>query len=248
VRQGFLIPLYNHGQPLHALVASLQPHGLPILIVDDGSDEPTQKALAEVLSAFPQSSALRLHKNRGKGAAFRAGLKRAREMGLSHVLQVDADGQHDTARAGFFLEASAQQPRAAICGFPEFDQSAPLLRKKGRNISNAWAKVVSLSGAIVDSLCGFRVYPVEETLRIMQHSYIDNRMAFDPEILVRLSWAGIPLIFHPVKVRYPQDGISHFRLVKDNARISLMFSRLFCGMLLRLPLLLFRKIKPPTLE
>ncbi|MCL2626926.1 MAG: glycosyltransferase family 2 protein [Cystobacterineae bacterium] len=243
MKQGFLIPLYNHAKPLHTLVAQLYPHGLPILIVDDGSDEETQQALARVQADFPGVCALRLEKNSGKGAAFWAGLRRAREMGLSHVLQVDADGQHEVERAGFFFEASAKRPEALICGFPEFDESAPLLRKKGRKISNVWTSIVCLSGGIADALCGFRVYPVEKTLGIFERCHVDKRMAFDTEILVRLSWAGVPLVFYPVKVRYPQDGISHFRLFWDNARISWMFSRLCCGMFLRLPVLLLRKLK-----
>ncbi|MCL2179321.1 MAG: glycosyltransferase family 2 protein [Proteobacteria bacterium] len=243
MRQGFLIPLYNHPKPLPSLVAQLNTHGLPIVIVDDGSNQETQQALAQVSAVFSNVVTLRLERNSGKGAAFWAGLKRAREMGLSHVLQVDADGQHEVGRAGFFLEASAKQPEALICGFPEFDESAPLLRKRGRKLSNLWTSIVCLSGGIADALCGFRVYPTEKTLFIFEHAFVDKRMAFDTEILVRLSWAGVPLVFFPVKVRYPQDGVSHFRLFWDNARISWMFSRLCCGMLLRLPLLLLRKWK-----
>jgi glycosyltransferase involved in cell wall biosynthesis len=241
VKPGFLIPLYNHGKTIAQVVSQLAPCKLPVIIVDDGSDEETKRALEETLAAFPGSTAVTLKKNGGKGKAVMAGLGKARELGLSHVLQIDADGQHDPRRALFFLEASAREPEATICAYPEYDQSAPALRSGGRTVANTWARIVTLSGAITDVLCGFRVYPVEKALGVMGGVFYDKRMGFDPEILVRLYWAGVPLVFYPVRVSYPRDGISHFHMVRDNIRISWVFTRLFFGMLLRFPLLLSRR-------
>jgi glycosyltransferase involved in cell wall biosynthesis len=243
VRQGFLIPLYNHGSTIKQVTASLAGEGLPIIIVDDGSDGETKRRLKETLDAFPLAEALRLEKNSGKGAALIAGFLHARGRGLTHVLQIDADGQHDSSRARFFLEESARRPEAAICGMPEYDGSVPLVRLKGRALSRFWSRICTLSTDIKDSLCGFRVYPVEASLRVIRRTLIDKRMGFDSELLVRLHWAGTPLIFFPVKVIYPPGGISHFRMAADNARISLAFTRLFFGMIVRLPALLGRKLK-----
>jgi glycosyltransferase involved in cell wall biosynthesis len=242
MKRGFLIPLYNHGTTLAPLLSRLAVYKLPVIIIDDGSNGETKQLLAQALAAFPFAAALTLEKNCGKGAAVMAGIQKAHEMGLSHVLQIDADGQHDSDRARFFLDASEKQAEAAICAYPEYDEDAPALRSKGRNIANTWAKIVTLSGTIVDSLCGFRVYPVEKTLAIIKRCFLDKRMGFDPEILVRLYWAGVPLVFYSVKVSYPPDGISNFHMVSDNVRISWTFTRLFFGMLLRLPLLIFRTI------
>ncbi|MDR2211844.1 MAG: glycosyltransferase family 2 protein [Spirochaetaceae bacterium] len=243
MKQGFLIPLYNHGSTIYPVVSTVASHGLPIIIVDDGSDDATKQALEKTLGAFSLATAVTLKENRGKGAAVMAGLRRAREQGLSHVLQIDADGQHDAGRVDFFLAASAQRPEAVICGYPQYDGSAPALRTGGRAVSNAWARIVTLSAELVDVLCGFRVYPVEKTLAVMDPCFYDRRMGFDPEILVRLYWAAVPLVFYPVKIHYPQDGISHFRLVQDNVRISWSFTRLFFGMVLRFFPLLFRHIR-----
>jgi glycosyltransferase involved in cell wall biosynthesis len=240
MKQGFVIPLYNHGEALRGVVAGLAAYGAPIIIVDDGSCEETKKSLAEILADFPLTQALTLEKNSGKGAAVMAGIQRAHELGLSHVLQIDADGQHDIERAAYFFEESARHPAASICSFPEYDSTVPASRKNGRKVANTWAKIVTLSG-ITDSLCGFRVYPVEICLKILKNPLIDKRMGFDPEILVRLFWAGVPLLFFPVRVTYPGGGISHFRMFEDNVRISWVFTRLFAGMLLRLPLLVARK-------
>ena len=243
MNQAFLIPIYNHGKTIVSVTAALAYYKIPIIIVDDGSDEETKNALLKVPAVFPHITVVTLKKNSGKGAAIIAGLKKAKEIGISHVLQIDADGQHDAQRAGFFLNISAQQPETVLCSFPEYDESAPALRAKGRNIANTWAKIVTLSGDIADCLCGFRIYPVEKTLSVLQHRFIGKRMSFDPEILVRLCWAGVPLLFYSVKVKYPEDGISHFHMVKDNIRISCMFTRLFFGMIIRLPVLLLRKYR-----
>jgi glycosyltransferase involved in cell wall biosynthesis len=246
LKQGIIIPVYNHGGALGAVVEKLAPLALPIIIVDDGSDSATKAALAKIHAAFPQTVPVRLEKNRGKGRAFFAGIAKARELGLSHVLQIDADGQHDAGRAAFFLQESAARQDALVCSYPEYDESVPPSRLHGRKIANTWAKIVTLSTEIPESLLGFRVYPVEPVFHLYRHTRIDSRMGFDIDILVRLCWKNIPLVFYPVRVTYPADGVSHFRIVRDNIRISWVYTRLCCGMLLRLPLLLYRRLKRHT--
>jgi hypothetical protein len=127
-----------------------------------------------------------------------------------------------------------------ICSRPEYDASVPASRLHGRKIANTCAKIVTLSPDLSEAMLGFRVYPVERVLALYRRSRVDSRMGFDIDILVRLHWLGVPLIFHPVRVTYPADGISHFRVVRDNIRISWVFTRLCFGMILRLPLLLRR--------
>jgi glycosyltransferase involved in cell wall biosynthesis len=243
MKQGFVIPLYNHGRALRGVVSKLAVYKTPMIIVDDGSDGETKNLLAGILADYPLAEAVTLEKNTGKGGAMLAGLKRARELGLSHILQIDADGQHDAERAAFFFRESARHPEASICSYPEYDETVPESRKNGRKVANTWAKIVTVSGTISDALCGFRIYPVESSLKILRSPFLDKRMGFDPEALVRLFWAGVPLLFYPVKVTYPHDGISHFHLFRDNARISWVFTRLFAGMIPRLPLLIIRKFK-----
>ena len=243
MKQGFLVPVYRHGRTACPIAERLASTGLPVILVDDGNEEETKTLLAACAAKTPGIVLLRLEKNTGKGGAFIKGLEKAKELGLTHVLQIDADGQHDTGRVQFFLEQSAAHPDMIICGYPEFDETAPKSRVTGRKISNFWAAVVTLSTEMKDVLCGFRVYPVDETLRITKNPFIDKRMGFDAEILVRLYWNRVYPAFHPVKVKYPQDGISSFRIVRDNIRISWVYCRLCIGMLLRLPLLTKEKLK-----
>jgi glycosyltransferase involved in cell wall biosynthesis len=244
MRQAYLIPVYNHGKTAGPLIEKLlRQRDLPVILVDDGSDRETKACLARIAGTFPGVIPVNLEKNSGKGRAVFAGINRARELGFTHLLQIDADGQHDTGQAAFFLDESAKHPEAAVFGFPVFDESVPANRLKGREVANVWTRITTLRPDIPDAMCGFRVYPVEPLWRLGQRGYIDPRMGADCEILVRLVWQGVPFIFHPVGVVYPRDGISHFHLVRDNMRISWVFTRLFLGMLLRLPVLFFRRFR-----
>jgi len=243
MRQGFIIPVYKHGKTACSLAGRLAVFGLPIIIVDDGNEEEARALLAECAAKTPRVTLVSLKKNTGKGNAVSQGLVKAAELGLTHVLQIDADEQHDEGKIAFFLKESENNPDKIICGCPEFDKTAPKSRVKGRKVSNFWAAIVTLSTDLKDVLCGFRVYPVDAALRITRNIFLDKRMAFDAEILARLYWNKVYPLFYPVKVNYPPGGVSNFRLVRDNIRISWMFTRLVTGMILRLPVLIVRKIK-----
>lgn len=104
-----------------------------------------------------------------------------------------------------------------------------------------WINTLSLD--IKDSMCGFRVYPLEATMKILNSAKFQLRMGFDTEILVRLKWDNVPFVNVPTKVIYPENGISHFNALRDNLEISKAHTRLFAGMLIRLPQLLYRKVK-----
>jgi len=241
MKQGFLMPVYRHGKTACPLAERLSAYGLPVIMVDDGNDAETKTLLAECAAKTRGITLVSLKKNTGKGGACKKGFEKAAELGLTHVLQIDADCQHDEKLTSFFLEESAKHPDMIICGYPEFDETAPRGRVSGRKISNFWASAATLSTELKDVLCGFRVYPVDASLRVMRHILFDKRMGFDAEILVRLYWKKVFPLFYPVKVIYPKDGVSNFRMVRDNIRISFMFGRLFAGMLPRLPLLIIRK-------
>ena len=239
---GFVVPVYNHGAALESVVNALAVFKLPIIIVDDGNDEQNRRKIREAAAACEQTLLVERAKNGGKGAAMKDGVRKAAELGLSHILQIDSDGQHDTSRIPRFLELAAQNPDAVICGYPEYAADAPENRKNGRKIANSWIRIVCLSSEIVDAMIGFRVYPVAPYLKIMQsRAIIDNRMGYDIDILTHLSWAGIKIISESVKISYPADGISNFRMFRDNVRISLTFTRLCIGMIIRLPVLLRQK-------
>ncbi len=238
-----VIPVYNHGAAIGGVVASVIAHGLPCLMVDDGSEPECAATIREIAGREPAVvQALRLDVNQGKGAAMMAGFREAWRLGYRHVLQIDADGQHDSVDLPRFAALAARYPEHVICGTPVYDASVPKGRLYGRYATHVWVWINTLSFTIKDSMCGFRVYPLTPTMALIDAVAIGRRMDFDVEILVRLHWRGIGIINLPTRVRYPLDGVSHFRLLRDNLMISRMHAKLFFGMVLRLPLLLWRKV------
>lgn len=235
-----IIPVYNHELAVPAVLAELHAAGLPCVLVDDASS-PACAAVLDSLSAQPNTWLVRLPLNQGKGGAVMAGLREAAKLGFTHALQVDADGQHDLGDIKTFITASQANPHALICGYPQYDESVPKGRLYARYLTHVWVWINTLSLAIPDSMCGFRVYPLPPTLALLDGQKLGKRMDFDPEILVRLSWRNQPMHWLPTRVNYPQDGLSHFRLVHDNALISAMHTKLFFGMLIRLPSILWRR-------
>ena len=237
-----VIPVYNHEGALPAVVAELLKAGLPCVLVDDASS-PACAAVIEQLARQPNTWQVHLPVNQGKGGAVMAGLREASRLGFSHALQVDADGQHDLRDVQVFMDASRQQPEALVCGYPQYDASVPKGRLYARSLTHVWVWINSLSLRIPDSMCGFRVYPLPVTLGLIDSVRLGRRMDFDPEILVRLAWRNQPMHWLPTKVHYPADGLSHFRLLHDNALISKMHTKLFFGMLMRLPVILWRRAR-----
>jgi glycosyltransferase involved in cell wall biosynthesis len=238
-----LIPIYNHGSTIARTVQALRAHGLPVLIVDDGSDAATR----DVLDALARDEAcvqlLRLPYNQGKGRALSAGLLAAREAGYSHALQIDADGQHDTDDVPRFLNEARAHPRALVCGCPIYDDSVPRGRLYGRYVTHVCVWLETLSLAIRDSMCGYRLYPLDATCAEIARAPLPARMDFDTEAAVRLVWRGVAVRNLPTRVIYPENGLSHFRMLQDNLRISAMHTRLLLGMLPRAPRLLWRRFR-----
>ena len=239
-----LIPVYNHPAQIARIVDTLLAQGLPVLLVDDGSDAPTRDLLVAIQANHPQTVTLeRLPRNVGKGGAVSHGLRRAHALGFTHALQVDADGQHDLCDVSAFLEDARQHPSAVICGTPRYDASVPKGRLYGRYITHFWVWIETLSFDIADSMCGFRVYPLSATTALLARHRPPSRMAFDTDILVRLYWRGVPIQSRRTRVVYPENGVSHFQMLRDNVGISWMHTRLVCAMIPRAPGLLWRKCR-----
>lgn len=236
-----VIPVYNHEGAIAAVVHSVRACLVHVFLVDDGSDAPCAAAL-EQLGKLPEVTLIRHGQNQGKGAAVCTAMRAAWAAGYTHALQVDADGQHTLSDVPQFIEAARSSPQALICGYPVFDASIPKVRFYGRYLTHALVWLQTLSFDIKDSMCGFRLYPLAAVARLMQRHKIGPRMDFDTDIFVKLYWQGVSMRWLPTRVRYPTDGVSHFRMVLDNLRMTALHLRLIGGMVLRLPWLLGRKL------
>ena len=237
-----IIPFYNHPDTIARVAEQILSQGLTCIIVDDGSDAPCSHIL-NALATDPNVIVLKHALNQGKGAAVITGLKEAHNRHFTHALQIDADGQHDGSQAPALIEYSRQSPRSIIAGAPIFGKDVPKVRLIGRYATHIWVWINTLSFSIKDTMCGFRVYPVNAVLKVIDSvSEFGKRMDFDIEIMVRSYWAGIPIVQIPVQVIYPLDGISHFKALSDNILITKLHTKLFFGMLIRSPILIGRKL------
>ncbi len=245
-----IIPSYNTGAKVYETVRDARAHWAPVWVVVDGSSDGTAEGLRELAAADSAVRLFVLPVNRGKGAAVLHGLHAAHAAGYTHALTMDSDGQHPAHLIPSFMHASQHRPDAMVLGRPVFDASAPLLRVRGRRISNWWTNLETLGAGIDDSLYGFRVYPVADLIAVMHRQPWMRRFDFDTEAVVRLAWRGVtPLnLAAPVKYLRPDEGgVSHFRYGRDNVLLTWMHLRLMIEFALRLPLLAWRRLarRPP---
>jgi glycosyltransferase involved in cell wall biosynthesis len=243
MRACVIVPHYDHVEQFSRMLPQLQRHGLALIVVDDASEEDVFARLQGLLEReAPGARLVRHTENLGKGGAVMSGLIAARAAGYSHALQLDADGQHDVDAIPRFLEIGRRYPDSLVCGEPVFGKDISALRYYARHLTLflCWAETLSLQ--IRDPMCGFRLYPLARVVPIIERGGLGKRMAFDPEILVRSVWSGIPLRYLEVAVRYPEDGRSHFHYLGDNIEISWMHTRMIAGMLLRAPGLVWKRL------
>jgi len=245
-----VIPSYNTGPTVYATVKAARAAWSPVWVVVDGSDDGTAEGLRALAAADPGLRVDVLPRNAGKGAAVLHALEAAQAAGFTHALTMDSDGQHPADLIPAFMRESLAAPDSMVLGRPVFDASAPLLRVRGRRISNWWTNLETLGAGIDDSLYGFRVYPVAPLVEVMRGQRRMRRFDFDTEAAVRLAWRGVrPInLAAPVKYLRPEEGgVSHFRYGRDNALLTWMHLRLMAGFLLRLPTLWARRLagRPP---
>lgn len=239
-----LIPSYNPGEKVKTTVLEALKYWSPVWVIVDGSTDGSKATLVALADSEPGLHVVALSTNMGKGAAVLEGIKLAERAGFTHVLTMDSDGQHPASKIPEFMAVSEANPRAMVLGAPDFGADAPSLRVKGRKISNWWANLETFWTGIGDSLFGFRVYPIEPLRKVMESTRWMRRFDFDPEAAVRLCWAGVRPINVIAPVRYfskEDGGVSHFQYFRDNKLLTWMHTRLVIGMVLRLPVIAYRK-------
>ncbi len=241
-----LIPSYNPGGLLRPTVLGALAQWAPVWVVVDGSTDESLQVLQELQAEYLQLRVIQQPQNMGKGAAVLRGIEQAKAEGFTHALTMDSDGQHPAALIPQFMAASMARPQAMVLGQPVFGPEAPRIRVWGRKISNLWAGVETLGSGVADSLYGFRIYPIAPLIKVMHGQTRMRRFDFDPEAVVRLSWAGVPPVNLPAPVRYYQageGGVSHFKYLRDNTLLTWMHIRLVGGLLIRLPQLIVQRVR-----
>jgi len=224
-----VIPVYNHAQTLRDVALRALEVNDSVMVVDDGSTDGSIDTLAGLDVHIVQHGS-----NRGKGAAILTAAKACRQLGMTHIATIDADGQHDPVEIRSFIPKVHSEPFSVIVGKRNFKTcNVPGLTKFGRHFSNFWFRLQT-GQALGDTQSGFRVYPlvVLENLRLRE-----KRFAFEVEILVKAAWAGVKLQEVDINVFYPtaDKRISHFRVFGDNLQISLLNTKLTMRSLFPIP-------------
>lgn len=211
-----LIPAYNVQDTLKGVLESVAEFSLPVVVVNDGSTDGTEES-ARAATPFQILSHPR---NRGKGAALLTGMEAAVELGFTHALTLDADGQHPVEAIPEFVEGSADHPDAMLVGNRFADATIrrmPWVRRLSNRLSSrliSWAAKTE----IPDAQCGMRVYPIEQTLALNLES---TGYALESEVLVKACRRGIPVVNVPISCHYPEGtSASGYRAFVDSWRIA----------------------------
>jgi len=216
------IPVYNNPETLAGVVQGcLGACNFPILIIDDGSDKPA----AGLIESNPRVKVIRHEKNYGKGAAIQTAFNHCTAEGFTHLITIDADGQHFPNNIPTFVEEVIKKPWDIIIGARKLSD-APTVSKFGKEFSNFWVWVQT-GIRVDDSQSGFRAYPLFciQTLKLTRKRY-DCEL----EILVKAAWRNVSISSVDIDVYYPSpdERVSHFDKWWDNVRISTMNTALVC--------------------
>ncbi len=240
-----LVPSLDNAATIGGVVAEIVALDVPVIVVDDGSTDGT----GDVAREAGATAVVRHDVNRGKGVALKTGWDAAAERGFTHVIALDADGQHRPSDIPGFVARIAQAPDAILVGDRPMDgDHVPRSSRVGRAISDfmLWAAAAKeIGGERPDTQCGFRAYPLAHVRRLPLRG---ARYELEMEVLVRAAWLGVPVIGVPIAVHYPDpaERVTHFHKWRDNARIVGVYTRL---MLMRLFWPVFRprsSLVPPS--
>jgi glycosyltransferase involved in cell wall biosynthesis len=228
------IPTYNTGPGVEPVVCEVLEAGHHVIVVVDGSTDGTAERLEPLRAQFRALEILTHDDNRGKGAAVLSAGRRALELGGTHLLTFDADGQHPVASIPEFIRCSAATPAAMVLGAPVFGPEAPWERVAGRRVGNWWTNFLSVYGGMTDSLFGMRLYPLAPLVEVLSESRLGHRYDLECVAAVKLRWRGIPVINLPAPVKYlsaAEGGVSHYRYLRDNLRMAITYARLLTNSL-----------------
>ena len=218
-----VIPTYNNVNTILDVVKRTLIQCDDVIVVNDGCTDGTAELLREISSI----TLVDYEKNEGKGTALKRGFKKAKEMGFSYAITLDADGQHYPEDIPLLLEANLKHPGCIIVGERKMDG---MERSKGSKFANSFSNFwfcVQTCHYLPDTQTGYRLYPLRKLHGL---SLLTSRYEAELELLVFSSWHGVKIVSVPINVYYPpmEQRVSHFRPGPDFARISVLNTILCC--------------------
>ncbi len=213
-----IIPTYNNETTIVDVVNRTLVQCSDVIVVCDGCTDATASKLSEIQDIHIVS----LPHNQGKGAALTVGFRKAKDLGYSFAITLDADGQHFPEDIPAMLSANKNHSDAIIVGsrknLDKAERSAG--SKFANSFSNFWF-AVQTGHYIDDTQTGYRLYPLKQLYWL---PLITSRYEAELELLVYASWNGVKITTVPVNVYYPtrEERVSHFRPAYDFTRISIL--------------------------
>ena len=223
-----IIPTYNNAGTIRQVVVDACRICANVIVVNDGSTDDT----SEILTTLPSTTTVVSYaKNKGKGHALVEGFRKAKELGFTHAVTMDADGQHFADDIPLLVKAMKKNPDAIIVGSRNLtEENMPPQNTFANRFSNFWFRLQT-GIDLPDTQSGFRLYPLTSLKGL---SLITSRYEAELELMVFAAWAGVSVLSVPVRVYYPpaEERVSHFRPVYDFFRISVLNTVLCIGALL----------------
>lgn len=218
-----VIPTYNHDTFIGSVLSDCVQLSMPIIVINDGSTDQTKNIVEKIISQNRdiQLYLINLTHNKGKGAAIKAGARKAFELGFTSIITMDSDGQHYASDIESFIQQAIQTPEAIIMGSRGLvHENMPKKNTTANKISNFWFHVQTLT-QLPDTQSGFRYYPLSCFRKMI---WFTDRYNFELEIMVRNIWRGYAIISIPIHVYYPPSDIrvSHFKPTIDFLRITVL--------------------------
>ena len=223
MRFAIIIPHYNHVGTLRRVAEGCLKKNPDVAIFDDGS----AVSPAAQLAGLPVTL-VRFNENRGKGAMLLEAARWAANKGITHLVTLDADGQHRHQDYPSITRLSRSCSHAIIIGkCKSIYHSFPFFTRFVQGINRLLVRVET--GKKLTDLCsGYRVYPVDLLLALPLRC---KRYTFETEVLVKALWAGADVREREIHTVEPKNCISHVRLLTDNLQLLLLhFYLFFCAL------------------
>lgn len=211
-----LLPAYQPGGQLLQLLKEAKNEGFQLLVVDDGSDENSQKVFQ---FASKYATVLRHEQNKGKGQAIKTGLSYIQNYysGNCVVVTMDADGQHRVADAKKICQIAQNHPDTLVLGSRKLRENVPLRSQFGNTVTR-FVYFISTGRRVWDTQTGLRAFSAKLIPQLLTIS--GERYEYEMNVLLTCSRTGIPILEEEIDTIYIDGNISsHFDTVKDSCRV-----------------------------